>query len=237
MAQIDFAIAFVVVFTMIAYSVIIVSSTITKDFNYFNEMEAEASQDSLSNQLFETLDSKSLVENFKIIQLSFEEIGGYEHVETMKVSIKPIMEKVKVYNQTMHEIPSTNTTEGSYANISFDVQFSTNQIKYVNIFYSGGETEEIMLNSNVTQTNVTASILSEVDIPVLSQDKCNYLKSLNYDTVRDNFGFTHRFRIDNHCVYGEEPPVAANIIVKSIPVLVEKTDGTIFPGLVSLKVW
>ena len=145
MAHIDFAIAFVVVFTMIAYSVFIVSSTITKDFSYFNEMEIEMAQDSLSKQLFETLDNKSLITNFKRIQISFEEIGEYQHTETLNISIKPIVEKIKVYNQTMHEIASINTTEGSYANISFDMQFSANEVKYVNIFYLGGDTEERVL--------------------------------------------------------------------------------------------
>ena len=237
MAQIDFAIAFVVVFTMIAYSVIIVSSTITKDFNYFNEKEIETAHDSLSKQLFETMDSKSLVENFKMTQVSFEEIGGYSHTETMDISIKPIVGKVKVYNKTMHEISSSSTTEGEYVNISFDMQFTANQIRYANIIYFGEEADDIMLNSNVTQTNVTASILSEDDVPVLSQDRCNSLKALDYDAARESFGFTNRFRIDNYCVYGEEPPLAANIIAKSIPVLVENTDGTISPELVTLKVW
>lgn len=237
MAHIDFAIAFVVVFTMIVYSVFIASSTITKDFEYFNEMEIEMARDSLSKQLFETIDNKSLITNFKRIQVSFEEIGAYQHTETLRISIEPIVEKIKVYNQTMHEIASVNTTEGSYTNISFDMQFSANEVKYVNIFYLGGDTEDIVFNNNVTQTNVTASILSEEDVPVLSQDRCNYLKSLNYDTVRDSFGFIHRFRIDNHCVYGENPPLAADIIVKSVPIFVEKTDETIFPEMVTLKVW
>jgi hypothetical protein len=237
MAQIDFAIAFVVVFTMIVYSVFIVSSTITKDFNYFNEKEIEVSQDSLTKQLFEVSDNKSLVTNFKRIQVSFEEIGGYQHTETMDISIKPIMEEIKVYNQTMHEIASTNTTDGSYANISFDMQFSANQINYVNIFYLGGKTEEIIFNNNVAQTNVTASILSEEDVAVLSQDRCNYLKSLDYDAARNSLGFTHRFRIDNYCVYGQSPPAGANIISKSFPVLVENTSGTIYPEQVTLMVW
>jgi hypothetical protein len=237
MAQVDFAIAFVVIFTMIAYSIFIVSSTITKDFNYFNIKEIEKSQESLSKQLFETLDSKSLISNFKVVQISFEEIGAYQHTETLNISIKPIMGKIHVYNQTIHEIASSNSTTGEYVNISFDLDFSANQINYVKIFYFGNNTDEIIYNNNITQTNVTARILSEEDVPVLSQDKCNSLKGLDYDAARNNFGFIRRFRIDNHCVYGEEPPVAANIVVKSISLFVEKTDETIYPELVTLKVW
>jgi len=43
MAQVDFAIAFVVVFTMITYSIFVVSSTITKDFDYFNDSNSQGS--------------------------------------------------------------------------------------------------------------------------------------------------------------------------------------------------
>ena len=100
MAQIDFAIAFVVVFTMITYSIFIVSGTISKDFEYFNEKEIGKAQDSLSKQLFEILDDKSLVSNFKKIDILFEDIGGYPHIETIMISIKPIMNKIHVYNQT-----------------------------------------------------------------------------------------------------------------------------------------
>lgn len=237
MAHIDFAIAFVVVFTMVSYSILIVSSTITKDFDYFTTKEIEKSQDSLSKQLFETLDNKSLVSNFKKIQVSFQEIGAYQHTENLNISIRPIVEKVHVYNQTMHEIPSSNSTTGNYVNISFGLDFSANQINYVNIFYSGDQTEEIIYNSNITQTNVTARILSEKDVYVLSQDRCSLLQGLDYEQAKNNFGFEHRFRIDNHCVYGEEPPIATDIIVKSVPILVEKTDGTIYPELVTIKVW
>ncbi|MFH1473671.1 MAG: hypothetical protein ABIE55_02140 [Candidatus Aenigmatarchaeota archaeon] len=237
MAQIDFAIAFVVVFTMISYSVFIVSGTITKDFNYFNLKEIEKSHDSLSRQLFDTMDSKSLISNFKEVQISFEEIGGYNHTENLKISIKPLVEKIHVYNQTMDEIASVNSTEGNYTNVSFNMDFSTNQIIYVSVFYSGSNTDEIIFNNNVTQDNVTANIISEKDVPVLSQNRCDYLRSLGYDAARNSFGFTHRFRIDNHCVYGEVPPIAANIIVKSVPLFVERIDESIYPEQVILKVW
>jgi len=237
MAEIDFAVAFIVIFAMIVYAVLIVSSTITKDFNYFTAKELEISQDSLSKQLFETLDSKSLISNVKKIQILFNETGGYYHTENLKISIKPIMSKIHVYNHSMNEIPSSTFTTGDYINITFDLNFLANEIKYVNIFYFESESEEIFYNNNITEDNVTARILSEEDIIVLSQDKCNSLKGLSYDEAKNNFGFIHNFRIDNFCKYGEEPPFAANIIVKSVPLLVEKGDETVYPEHITLKVW
>jgi len=237
MAQIDFAVAFIVIFAMIVYSVFIVSSTIIKDFNYFTAKEIEKSEDSLSKQLFETLDNKSLISNFKKVQILFEETGGYSHTENLKISIKPIMSKIHVYNQSMNEIPSSTFTTGDYVNVTFDLGFSANQKRYVNIFYFGGKTDDIAYNNNITETNVTARILSEEDVVVLSQDKCNFLKSLSYEEAKSNFGFIHNFRINDYCVYGEEPPFAANIIVKSIPLLVERVDETVYPENITLKVW
>jgi hypothetical protein len=59
---------------------------------------------------------------------------------------------------------------------------------------------------------------------------------LSYDDARDQFGFSNNFKI-SECEYGSEAPLTANVIVKSIPLLVEKQDGTIYSNFVKLKVW
>lgn len=228
MAQIDFAVAFVVIFMMVSYAVFFVSNTMTKDFEHFRTMEIEKSQESLSNQLFYTGDN-SLVSNFKIAHLLFEEMGGYQHTENIVININPIVDKIHVYNTTMAEISSSISS----GNVSFDLTFSENQKRYVNIIYSGNA-DSMTYNQ---ENNATAAILFEEDIAVLSQDKCNALKSLPYDEAKNIFGFVNDFRIDNYCIYGENPPVDADIIVKSVPILVENQDSTIYPGYVTLKVW
>jgi hypothetical protein len=228
MAQIDFAVAFVVIFMMVSYSVFFVSNTLAKDFDYFNEKELEESSDSMSDQLFYTMDNKSLVYDFKKMQILFEEIGGYQHTESITISIG-LVGKAHVYNLTMGEVQS------SYAsgNISFDLEFLENEKKYVSIIYDGNA-------ENVTYVgggNVTAKILYEDIVSVLSQDRCGLLKSLPYNESKNIFGMSHNFRIDNHCVYGENPPTDADIIVKSVPVIIENQDGTVYPDYVTLKVW
>jgi len=229
MAQVDFAVAFIVIFIMISYAVFFVSNTMSKDFNHFNVREIERSADSLSNQLFYTMDNKSLISNFKKMQILFEEVGSYPHTENLVISITPLVDKIHVYNVTMDEIPS------SYAggNISFDMSFSSNQKNYVNIFYIGEATDVSYISDN----NITVKILYEEQVDVLSQDKCDALKSLSYDDAKNVFGNENSFRVDNYCIYGEMPPLDANIIINRIPMLVENQDGKLFTGQVTLKVW
>ena len=138
----------------------------------------------------------------------------------------------------MDKITPLIFTTGDYVNVTFDLEnILANEKRYVNIFYFGYKTDEIVYNNNITETNISARILSEEDVVVLSLDKCSYLQGLTFDETKNNFGFIHNFRIDNYCEYGEEPPFAANIIVKSVPLLVEQVDGTIYPEYITLKVW
>jgi len=120
--------------------------------------------------------------------------------------------------------------------VSLDLFFFSNEKKYVNIFYEGPPTTSIAYTSNITETNITSVILSEEDVYVLSQERCSNLKSLSYEEAKNRFGFLDNFNVSD-CSYGIEVPLTGNIIVNSIPVLVEKVDGTIYPKFVKLKVW
>ena len=128
MAQVDFAVAFVVIFIMVSYSVFFVSNNLKQDFDHFNIMELEETADSMVSQMFYNLDNNSLVTSLKKIEILFEEVGDYQHTENLVVSIGQVTDP-GVYDLSMNEIPS------SYANgnISFDLSFSGNGTKYVNI--------------------------------------------------------------------------------------------------------
>lgn len=236
MSQIDFAVAILLMISVLTYSIISVSSKLTNDFNTFTAKKLEDSASSLSKQLFKIQDNKSLVSNFKKIQASFQEIGGYSHMETMNVTITPVVNKIHVYGNFFNEIPSTNYTTPDNITVSFDLSFSANEKKYVNIFYDDVPTTSIAYTSNVTETNVTSVILSEEDVYVLSQERCNKLKSLSYEDAKNKFGFSDNFRI-SECEYGGELPLTANIIAKSIPLLIENSTRTLYSNFVKLKVW
>ena len=182
MAQVDFAVAFVVIFMMVSYSVFFVSNRLSNDFDYFNAMEKEVSVDSLSSQL---LYGNGLVYKFKRMQVLLEEVGGYQHTENIVITMGDVS-KAHVYNLTMVELPSSY----SAGNISFSADMMANEEKYLSIIYDGSA-EGV---SYYGAENVTARILFEEDVPVLSQDKCNALKSLSYDETKNNLGFNHNFR-------------------------------------------
>jgi hypothetical protein len=238
MSQIDFAVAILMMISILTYSIISVSSKLTNDFNTFTTKKLEESASSLSKQLFKIQDDKSLISNFKKIQVSFQEIGGYLHSnpEQMNISITPVVNKIHVYDNFLNEIPSTNYTTPDNITVSFYLGFSSNEKKYVNIFYDGAPTSKINYTSNVTETNITSVILSEEDVYVLSNESCSRLKSLSYDEARNQYGFLDNFNV-SECDYGIEIPLSANVIVKSVPLLIERQDGTVYSNFVKLKVW
>lgn len=234
MTEIDFAVAFLLIITVLTYSMVSVSNKLTNDFNLFTEKKLEESASSLSNQLLEIQDEKSLLSNFKKIQASFQEIGSYSHAETLSVTITPYVNKTYVYDNFLNKIPSTVLNNGDSVTISFNLNFAPSEKKYVNIFYDDVPTSRIAYNS--TDNNVTGIILSEEDVYVLSQKKCLDLKSLSYEETRSKFGILDNFNI-SECDYGYATPVTSNIIIKSIPVIIERPDGTLYLGFVRVKVW
>jgi hypothetical protein len=238
MSQIDFAVAFLLMITVLTYSFLSVSNKLTNDFNTFTAKKLEKSASSLSKQLFEIQDNKSLISNFKKIQVSFIEIGGYQHTETMNVTITPVVGKIHVYDNFLNETSSTNTSDGNNITISFNLGFSPNEKKYINIIYDDIPTNKITYTSNITTTNVTSIILSEEDYKVLSQDKCSILKSLSYEEAKNQFGFSDNFESNiTECEYGGKMPSQSNIIVKSVPLIIEQSNGTLYSNFVKLKVW
>jgi len=238
MSQIDFAIAILMMISILTYSVVSVSSKLSNDFNLFTSKRLEESASSLSKQLFEAQDDDSLISNFKKIQISFQEIGGYQHSspEQLNITITPVVNKIHVYDDLFNEIEPTISDDGIRVSISFSLSFSSNEKKYVNIFYEGTPTSNIDYTNNELENNITSVILSEDDVYVLSKQKCSRLKNLNYNEARNQFGFLNNFNV-SECDYGIQTPLATNVIVKSTPLLVEGQDGALYSRFVKLKVW
>jgi light-regulated signal transduction histidine kinase (bacteriophytochrome) len=233
MTEIDFAVAFLLIISVLTYSIVSVSNKLSNDFNLFTEKKLEESASSFSKQLLKIQDEKSLISSFKKIQASFQEIGSYSHTESLSITITPLVDKIHVYDNYLNEIPSTVSNNVDNVTISFNLDFLTNEKKYVNIFYDG-------TSSNIAYTsdenNITSTILSEEDVYILSQQRCSGLKALSYEETRDKFGLLDNFNI-SECDHGYTAPDTANVIVKSVPVLIEKSDGTLYLDFVRVKVW
>jgi len=237
MTQIDFAIAFFLLISISVFSISFISSSASNDFNQLNSEKIEEAVSSISTQLFDVKDNKSLVSNFKQIGVKFTEIAGLSHSSDLDIEITPEVNKVHVYDKMFNEIGSSVTSLSGKTKVSFILDFAPNEEKYVNIIYDGYYTTNIDYTSNVTEINVTSIIISEKEIFVLSKERCSQLKSLNYEDSKNLFGFTENFRISNECVYGPDPSPDANVIVKTIPVLVEKIDESIRSEKIKLLVW
>jgi hypothetical protein len=236
MTQIDFGVAFFLLVTIIIYSISVVSANITNDFNYFNSEKVEKAASTIESNLFDVKDTNSLVSEFKQIQISFDEVGGIPHTTTLDIQIMPEVSKVHVYDKTYNEITSAVTSLSGQTNVSFDLDFLAFETKYVYIAYEGINTSSIDYTSDVSANNVTAVIVSEKEIYVLSQAKCSQLQSMSFDESKNLFGFTESFRISNECIHGPQPP-SANVIVNNIPILKEQSDGTIQSTKIQLVVW
>ena len=235
MSQIDFAIAILLMISILTYSVVSVSNKLSNDFDLFTSKKLEESASSLSKQLFETQDNKSLISNFKKIQVSFLERGSYSHTEVLNLAIAPVVSKIHIYDNLFNEIQTTVSNDGAKVNVSFILTFSPNEGKYLNIFYEGAPTTSIAYTNDEIQNNISSVILSEEDVYVLSKQKCSNLRNLNYDDARNQFGFLNDFKI-SECDYGIEAPTT-NVIVKSVPLLIEKQDETLYSNFVKLEVW
>jgi len=101
----------------------------------------------------------------------------------------------------------------------------------------GNSTTQINYESNVTEKNVTAKILSEYDVFVISYDKCIDLQSEDYDDIRNGLDLDHYFNLElTNCNVGPEPP-DTDVLVSRIPVLREESDGSIVSDVAIFKVW
>jgi len=237
MTQIDFVIAFVLIISIIYFAISFVSSNFSNELSVFETNELKESASSMQTYLFEILDDKSLVTDAKKIKILFKEIGGYQHMEEqMNISIEPLVNKVHVYDNFMNEISSESSINGNRILVSFRLNFDQNEEKRISIFYFDDPTTDIDYLS--FDNNVTSRILSEEKVIVVSKEKCSKLKSLEYEDVRNIFGFDHQFKINlTDCDYGPEPPEAANVIVKSVPLLIEKPNELISSENARIMVW
>jgi len=237
MTHIDFVIAFALTIGIIFFAIFFVNNNFSRDFNYFRIIDLEKAESSLERQLFDIKDYKSLISDFKKIQILLKEIGNRTHTgEQINISLEPVVSKVHVYDNYMNEISSINITEGNKVFIIFTLSFSPLENKKVNIIYHGDKTDYIDYNSS--NNEIEGKIISEKNIPVVSQEKCSSLNSLTYEDARNAFGFEQQFKLNlTGCNYGVEPPTVANIISKEVPVLLERSDEIIIASKAKVMVW
>lgn len=231
MSEIDFAVAFVMTLSIVSFSVISVSNKLSSDFNLFNEKKVEASSLYLSGQLFGLQDENSLVDKLGKIDASFQEVGLYPHTETFNITLSPRVGDIHVYDNTMREINSNVENTSTGTSVLFALSFLSGEKKYASLIFSGSDGDV----SFTSPANITSTVVSGGSVYALSFQKCSDLRLQDYNYTKEKLGFSGNFKI-SVCDYGLSPP-NANVIVKAVPILIQRQDGSIYSDIVRLSVW
>lgn len=233
MSHIDFAIGFVLIVSTILVLLYLVTNSISNGINGFISDEVKESSLSLERYLFNINDEKSLISTFKELQAILSEANSTGHEEEIRISIKPQVNKVKVYDSSMGEVSSSSSQLSGETIMSFRLIFAANEVKRVNIFYFGDSVDRI--DYLTPENNITLRILSDKEFDVVSQEKCSNFYP--YETAKKIFDFKNDFRIDlENCNYGPQPSVG-NIVIRNIPVIFASTDGLLSSKFARLSVW
>ena len=230
MTQIDFIISIGIIVGAISLIFLYLSTNVSNqiDFSSTNRLTSAAS--SLGYQI-----EDKLTEKFNQIQSIFSENGGYSHTETIRLTIRPSgLQKIHVYDEFWDEIPSTKTEKPNEVDVEFDLSFSANEKKYVSIVYFGPPTTDIEFNP---AKDISAVILSEKTISVVSQNKCSEFRSKSYDESKSILSSDSNFRINiTDCEFGLNPP-NTTVVVLSKPFFIEKSNQLVSPDFSKIIVW
>lgn len=233
MSHIDFAIGFVLIVSTISVLLYLVTNSISNGINDFISNEVKESSLSLERYLFNINDEKSLISTFKELQAVLAETNSTSHNEEIRISIKPQVSNVTVYDSLMGEVSSSSSSLPDETIVLFNLEFAANEVRRVNVFYSGDSVDRI--DYLTPENNITLRILSDKEFDVASQEKCSNFYP--YETSKEIFGFKNDFRLDlENCNYGPQPSIG-NIVIRNIPVIFESTDGLLSPKFARLSVW
>jgi len=234
MVEIDMIVGFVLIIAILSFTIFYSTNSFSTEFNSLRSDNVKEASLALQTQLFSTNDT-SLIDYINKIQVIFRETTGTTHTEQVDIAVNPSIPNFKVYSENFTSISATTSTKKGKFTISFTLSFQPYELKKINIFYYGSPTNSLSYTS--TGNGISASILSEMKVQIVSLAKCTSFTSLNYNDTKKLLGFNKDFRIEtSNCVYGSNPP-QADVVVSLYPTLVEKNDGSIVEEIVKLMVW
>ncbi len=230
MSHVDFVVAFGVVILTISLIFSFLSSTFTNQFSVLKESEVKVSSLTLEKQLLSP--SGILFSKIGEVSCKFENTGNYSRVEEINLNFTPQVESIRVYDNFFNEIPSTHSNINGKTELKFSISLEAYEKKYVNIYLKGN-----LSNIEFSRpSDMSIVLVYRDDFEVVSQEKCNSLKS--YPELKDEIGFLHNFFLNiTNCTYGLRPPQAGNIIVKKYPILFETLNFSLIPTEARLLVW
>lgn len=235
MTEVDFIMAMGITIAVISFIIFYSVGSFTDDVTSVRASELEFAKVSIADQLLKDY----LVDDVKKVEMVFEDIENSSHTEELEVSLEPsdVTDSVVVYDDEFDEVSSSVSTTGSKVIIKFSQSFSAGEREHLNMLYKGDSTSKMTYESNVSDVNVTGTLLSEYDVDIISYEKCSDLLSVEFDDLKDELGIEHYFQLDlTDCEFGPNPP-QTDVTVIRIPVLREDSTGDIIPDVAILKVW
>jgi hypothetical protein len=236
MTHIDFMIGFILIISTIFMIMYFVSSSISNNMNDVYASGIKESALTLENYLFKVGGENSLAVSARVIQAVLEDVNGTDHGEYSTILIRPQVINARVYDEFWNDIPSSQISLPGETSLSFTLNFVSNEKKSMNIVYLGDSVESLSYSDSDGMTSMRA--LPGKEIMIVTQERCSYLQGISYDDFRDSLDFDHQFRLElGNCAYGSETPSAANILVRSVPVIFEGQDGSVSDEYARLMVW
>jgi len=217
MGQIDFIMAMLVIIAIVSFSIFYVSGNFTNQLEEMSVLELRQTSKILEKIMFDDL----LQEDMKLMKASFEETDGSSHTETIILTFTGTADDLNIYTDEMNHVIAAVGNE-----ITFDISIGANEIKYYNIIYSGTVSGVSYNNAE----NITASILSEQDYLVVSEQACF---DLDYDEFREDFYHNFRIKIGS-CELGLDPP-EATVVARNVPIVLN--TGIVQKEFANILVW
>jgi len=236
-ADVDFIIAFVIIFSVIGFLIFYSSNYVENQISVVQNQELEAQSNLISSYILDRGSDYSLVSDLEIIAMDFKEIGGYGHTEEVKISVvAPSVEYAAVYDKFLNEIPSSVLLSGSGADINFPVPLTANQSIRLGIYYIGDSVQDVVDTTDETQ-NITTTVVKGQSLDIIKSTKCTEFQVMGYENIKQNLGINRDFNITYPgCSFGLVPnEYDVYSIEKSM--LIQTSAGDIDSGTVKLLVW
>ena len=230
MTEVDFVISTVIIISVISFAIFYSTTNFSNQTKDLEVQNLEKASLYLSNQI-----ESKLAQSFGVVQSIYKENGGYAHREKIKLTLKPAgLQKLHVYDKTWNEIPAVIKQKNGGVDIDFDLSFNANENKEVKIVYYGPSIIDIEYKA---PKDISAKILSEKTINLISQTKCSEFKTKPYDQAKVDLNSDTNFKINiTDCTFGLEPP-NATVVIATKPFLIENSNGLVIAESSRIIVW
>ncbi|HLC51135.1 MAG TPA: hypothetical protein VJH90_02045 [archaeon] len=199
MSSIDMVVSALLMLSIIGFALFFTSNNLEKSLSNIKDLELKASLSYFSNQLLTEDSPASIVAEQDEAAIRLEEIGDYQHSESLEWTVTPAIQSPKLYDYSFDEVAAVVEQNSGSTKITASANFFSKEKKHLKLFYDGSISSISFVAVNVTSTSAVGK-KSEV----VSLASCG---SLDYENML--LVSKHQFRLEiGGCTVGPEPPEA-----------------------------